>query len=150
MDATEKIVEKLRALNQGNTIKVNGKEYQVADVQILPEPKFELKKEKETKEEGIEIYLAEAGKELDESPIFSADFRLSCIDYDVEYNLVKAKEGILDFLSEYGHDHFIVHDYDNVKTSVYRSTYTKKDISKVKIQLLDLDNTNIPLESIEF
>ncbi len=150
MNVTEKMVQKLRALNQGNSVKVNGKEYQVADTQILPEPKFELKEEKETKEEGIEIYLAEMGKELDDSPIFSADYRLACVDYNVEYNLVETKKGILDFASEYGHDHMIVHDYDNVLTRVYKSTYTKKDIKEVKIKLLDLDNVVIPLESIEF
>lgn len=150
MEITEELVEKLRALNQGNTLNVNGKEYQVVDVQVLPEPRFELKEEKETKDEGIEIYLAESGKEIEEPPLFSADLRLALTDYTVLYELVDSRGGIHDFSKEYSHDHLIVHDYENGKTLVYKSDYTKKDISKVRLKLLDLDDESIALESIGF
>ena len=150
MEITQNLIDKIRSLNQGNSLKVNGREYQVVDVQILPEAKFELKEDNETKDEGIEVYLAEAGKENEDPPIFSADCRLALVDYTVEYELVDEREGIHDLSKEYSHEHLIVHDYENEKTSVYKSDYTKKDISDVKIRLLDLEDEEIPVETIEF
>jgi hypothetical protein len=150
MELTEDIIVKLRELNQGNSLKVNGKEYQVVDIQTYPEPRFELKGEKETKEEGLEIYLADSGKEIEDPPFFSADLRLIIVDYMVDYGLLESRDGILDLSKEYSHDHLIVHDYDNERTGVYGSTYSKKDITDVKIKLLDLDEDVIKIESLEF
>lgn len=150
MEITQELIDKIRSLNQGNTLRINGTDYQVVDVQVLPEPRFELKQEKETKDEGIEIYLAGAEKEIEDPPLFSADYRLTMVDYTVEYELVEEREGIHELSKEYSHDHLIVHDYENGKTSVYKSEYVKKDIGAVKIRLLDLDENVIKLESMEF
>jgi hypothetical protein len=150
MKATEELVEMLRALVQGSRVKVNGSEYLVVDIQTHPEPGFELKHENEAKEEGLEIYLAEAGKEIEDPPIFSADYKLTCVDFDVAYELVDTRDGIEDLSKEYSHDHLIVHDFENGKTMVYGSTYSKKDISEVKISLVDLDDEPVELKTIEF
>ena len=150
MEFTEETVKRLRGLGQGSTLKVNGQEYLVVDVQVLPEPRFELKEKKETKEEGVEIYLAEAGKEIEDPPIFSADYRLTMVDQDVEYELVLEKDGIQDLSKEFPGDHLIVHDYENERTSVYNSSYTPKKLQDIKIALMNLDDEAVELESLEF
>jgi hypothetical protein len=150
MEVNEEMVGKIRSLGLGGALKVNGREYVVVDIQALPEPGFELKAEKESREEGIGIYLAEAGKEIEEPPILSADFRLACVDYNVTYDLVERREGIVELSKEYTNEYLIVHDFENGNTRVYGSRYSKKDISGIKIRLLDLDDEAVELKSLEF
>lgn len=150
MQATADLIKKLRGLRQGSALKVNGTTYIAVDIQVLPEAEFELKEDKETKEEGLEIYLAQEGKEIGDPPFLSADFKLTFMDFMVEYNAVEKLDGIHDMKMKYDHNHMISHDFEHGKTVVYSSSYTAKRPEDVEIKLLDIEQEEIPLESLEF
>ena len=149
MELTENTVYGIRDLLNPDIIRVNGVEYMVMEKQPHPKSPIVLEKKKETRAEGVELYLATKRGPEAEPGRLSPDHKLVCIDFDVDYELAETMEGIKDVRRMLTEMQSIKFDFEKKKTHIYRQEYRRKKLKDIVLKFMDMDNKEVKLKSIE-